>query len=767
MPVQPTYPGVYVQEASSGVRTIAGVSTSITAFLGAAKRGPVNKATLILSYSDYERRFGGLSKTSEMSYAVRQFFLNGGSRAVVVRLARDPLAASRSLYIDKEEINASLLVTALDQGSEGNQIEIRVNYNTSNPGSSFNLIVNQTSPDNPGDSRTETFANVSMNSSDARYVVDVVERNSQLIRAERTASLAGLSTGSTLSGELGDVATLLDDTHNRFRVAVDGQDPITIQLNLPGDVTGTSNTPNARLTKLCSAIESQANGAFTCAKAGTRILITSATSGENSRVEVLPGVGNDAAARLKLGAELGGTQTDAVAAIRPREIPDHSSVTSGNLVDAEITSAPSLPTVQHSFRISLDGSVSDVVDIGVAALTGADHSARMTELASRIQAAVRSLRPAQPAYAGFTCSAIDGTTPATDRRLVFSPGSRGSSSSIVITEVAGDALASRLKLLPSTGAVSEPAKDVMLQGGIELAITDATAYNVFVGSRANREGIYALESVDLFNILCLPGIEDGGILMEAEAYCRERRAFLIADAPLMSKTPTAMAATMAGADLPKSDHAAVYFPWIKISDPLNGGALRTTAPSGTMAGLYARMDANRGVWKAPAGTEASLTGVRGLDYTLTDRENGVLNPLAVNCLRIFPDSGAVSWGARTLKGDDRAASEWKYIPVRRTALFIEESLYQGLKWVVFEPNDEPLWAQIRLNVGSFMNNLFRQGAFQGVKKDDAYFVKCDKETTTQNDINLGIVNIWVGFAPLKPAEFVILYLQQMTGQIQV
>ena len=155
-----------------------------------------------------------------------------------------------------------------------------------------------------------------------------------------------------------------------------------------------------------------------------------------------------------------------------------------------------------------------------------------------------------------------------------------------------------------------------------------------------------------------------------------------------------------------------------------------------------------------------------MDIRFSDDENGVLNPHAVNTLRIFPN-GIVNWGARTMDGDDDFGSEYKYIPVRRTALFIEESLYRGLKWVVFEPNDEPLWAQIRLNVGAFMHNLFRQGAFQGQQKKDAYFVKCDGETTTQNDINLGIVNVWVGFAPLKPAEFVILHLQQMTGQIQV
>jgi phage tail sheath protein FI len=161
-----------------------------------------------------------------------------------------------------------------------------------------------------------------------------------------------------------------------------------------------------------------------------------------------------------------------------------------------------------------------------------------------------------------------------------------------------------------------------------------------------------------------------------------------------------------------------------------------------------------------------LRGVTGLEHRFSDGENGVLNPRAVNTIRIFPN-GIVNWGARTMDGDDDFGSEYKYIPIRRTALFIEESLYRGLKWVVFEPNDEPLWSQIRLNVGAFMHNLFRQGAFQGKTKQDAYFVKCDSETTTQNDINLGIVNIWVGFAPLKPAEFVVLYLQQMTGQIQV
>jgi phage tail sheath protein FI len=186
-----------------------------------------------------------------------------------------------------------------------------------------------------------------------------------------------------------------------------------------------------------------------------------------------------------------------------------------------------------------------------------------------------------------------------------------------------------------------------------------------------------------------------------------------------------------------------------------------------VAGIFARTDSQRGVWKAPAGTLASIGGIVGQATLLTNDENGELNPLGVNCLRTFPTTGTVVWGSRTLQGDDRLGSQWKYIPVRRTALYIEESLYRGLQWVVFEPNDEPLWAQIRLNVGAFMHDLFRKGAFQGQTPKDAYLVKCDSETTTQTDINNGIVNILVGFAPLKPAEFVILQIEQLAGQIQV
>ena len=296
----------------------------------------------------------------------------------------------------------------------------------------------------------------------------------------------------------------------------------------------------------------------------------------------------------------------------------------------------------------------------------------------------------------------------------------------------------------------------------------------FAGSESDKTGMHALDKADLFNLLCIPPDTRGGTTPKeayqaAMQYCADRRAMLIVDSPAAWKTVADARDKLGNLGLtgPTARNAALYFPRLLQSDPLLEGQLDTFVPCGAIAGIMARTDVARGVWKAPAGTDAAVNGIQGLSVSLTDKENGLLNPLGINCLRSFPITGQVVWGARTLRGADQLSDEYKYIPVRRLALYIEESLYRGTQWVVFEPNDEPLWAQIRLNLGAFMHNLFRQGAFQGRTPREAYFVKCDKDTTTQNDINLGIVNIIVGFAPLKPAEFVIIKLQQIAGQIEV
>jgi phage tail sheath protein FI len=199
-----------------------------------------------------------------------------------------------------------------------------------------------------------------------------------------------------------------------------------------------------------------------------------------------------------------------------------------------------------------------------------------------------------------------------------------------------------------------------------------------------------------------------------------------------------------------------------VADPLSGFQPRVIPPSGTIAGLYARVDGRRGVWKAPAGMDAVLRGVQRLERQLTEAENRAVNTIGLNALRTFAGAGHVCWGARTLVGADAIASEWKYIPVRRLALLLEESIERGLAWVVFEPNAEPLWSEIRRVVGAFLQLLFIQGAFQGRKPEEGYFIKCDRSTMTQAEIDNGTLNVVVGFAPLKPAEFVVIKISRFT-----
>ena len=519
MPITPTYPGVYVQEIPSGVRTITGVATSITAFIGRALWGPVNDPVTINNFGDFERLFGGLWSDGPMSYAIRDFYLNGGSQAIVVRLYGTPI--------------------------EGENVE---------------------------------------NDGIARLVVG--------------------------------------------------------NLNLEA-----------------------------------------ASPGE---------WGNTLAASV-----------------------DYDGI------DAEVAERYGLAVDQLFNLVITDGSGLTERVRNVSVVEGLRRVDRVLQQESRL-VRVQLLASGDPD--------LPASIPA---------------------ETVGDAV------VAVGGADSNP-----------LTVEEYV-------DPAGRTGLFALENVDLFNLLCIPPDARGGdtsevVYQNAMTYCVDRRAMLIVDSPTgWNSVATAQAGLPAlGLTGLAARNAALYFPRVSNADPLREGQLDTFVPCGIVAGVMARTDAQRGIWKAPAGLDAALNGIQGLDVKLTDDENGQLNPLGINCLRTFPVIGRVVWGARTLRGADQLADEYKYVPIRRLALFIEESLYRGLQWVVFEPNDEPLWAQIRLNVGAFMNNLFRQGAFQGQTPREAYLVKCDSETTTQNDIDRGIVNILVGFAPLKPAEFVIISIQQLAGQIQ-
>jgi phage tail sheath protein FI len=289
-------------------------------------------------------------------------------------------------------------------------------------------------------------------------------------------------------------------------------------------------------------------------------------------------------------------------------------------------------------------------------------------------------------------------------------------------------------------------------------------------------GVFAadssLDKLPVFNLVLIPGVADTTVWSEALAFSERKLAFVIMDSPVQDTADgfglnlPKVYDDFQGATIPKSPNGALYFPYINCGDPLTGNAF-PLPPSGSVAGQYAATDNNRGVWKAPAGLQTVILNTIGVVDTgdMTDARQGTLNPIGVNCLRDFP-GGTVIWGARTLVAENTSLQQWEYVPVRRLALFLEQTLRANLTWVVFEPNDEPLWVAIRSSIESFMLSLFQQGAFQGSKPSEAFKVLCDHTTTTQQDIDNGVVNILVGFAPLKPAEFVVIQIAQLAGQSQ-
>ena len=285
----------------------------------------------------------------------------------------------------------------------------------------------------------------------------------------------------------------------------------------------------------------------------------------------------------------------------------------------------------------------------------------------------------------------------------------------------------------------------------------------------------ALDKLDLFNLMILPGVTDTTTLSTALAFCERKLAFLVMDPPQNATADSSNNSTtpIAGSigTVPKSANAALYFPYLLSPDPLTGSATNPVTgkaneipPAATVAGIYATTDLARGVWKAPAGFQATTNNTTGVVTRgqMTDLRQGVLNPLGINCLRDFPNIGTAVFGARTLV--TLTDQQWRYVPVRRMALFLEQSLRASLTWVVFEPNADPLWSAIRISINAFMLGLFNQGAFQGITPSDAFQVKCDSQTTTQTDIDNGVVNIVIAFAPLLPAEFVVISIAQLAGQ---
>jgi len=766
MPSTLTYPGVYVEEVPSGVRTITPVSTSVTAFVGFTSRGPTDDATQIFGFADFEREFGGLSVDSDLSYAVQHYFQNGGAEAWIVRVAAGAAAAGISI-LNQPGGSQVLDVTAPSQGAWGNRIRIDVDYDTSNPASLFNITATEFEEQGGvlTPVRTETHRNLTLNQFAPNDAVATVNADSNLIRLSRDTAAVGLvgtARGTSTSGDLSSVdLTQLNNDRRRLAITIDGDGPYEFDIFDEGGGAGGGNQ-NAQITSVANQIQprvraikpgSPAFAQFEAVRVGSRIEMRSGAQGEQSSVRVGPASIRNAATLLRMGLANGGREVDAAAGMRPAQ----TGTVGGDISGLDLTTLPAPATV----NVTTHGPAGDVGPTAITLWTTAgERPTSLQALRGRLEAALTA--QAQVELHGARVTLVEN-------RLRVETGG-DPSSRVTFAGAHADTL-----MLSAGGGATENVSSYALGVGVAgqaqadpVAGADGTLPTTvnLRGSRLAKSGFYALEGVDIFNLVCIPGVSDPGLLAEVIAFCDERRAFAIIDLPAAVDTLDEARNWMSTNASLRHKNAAAYFPRFVAADPLQNFRQRQFPASGAVAGIYARTDTERGVWKAPAGTDAVVRGAQKLAITLSDPENGALNPLGLNSLRTFTVFGTVVWGARTLVGADQLASEWKYVPIRRLALFIEESLYRGTKWVVFEGNDEPLWAQIRLNVGAFMQTLFRQGAFQGTSPRDAYFVKCDKETTTQNDIDRGVVNILVGFAPLKPAEFVVLRIQQIAGQIE-
>jgi uncharacterized protein len=638
-----TYPGVYIEEVTSGARPIEAVGTSTAAFVGLTQKGPA-EAMRVTSWSEFQRLYGGFIVDGWLPHSVFQFFNNGGRQCYIVRVIPDDVVAANVTVKNRAATaGPGIKFAAKSPGTWGNYLYLTLENSTRDPGNEFKVSVRWQQdraviPDNfLGIPAAEVFDDLSVDPVSERYYQTVLANGSTLINAAPAGADTAVQRGLHRGGE----APKLPLGANRsFGVNVNGDGLQTVTLpatvanetDLGKVATEIQNAVRA-LTKKKASTDTAAFSQFTCeseqaADGRSRLVLRSGTESADSSVRIEPAAQDDATTRLLLGPANGGVSEDGIAVRRP--------------------------------------AVFDALQIGDAAVGGNVVAVAKGDDGS----------PITGAEFHIAFSRLDTVT---DASLLAVPGEG-------TPEVVN---------LGMSYCATRPLQDMFFVG--EMADHDITAND----AAAFRTKLTALNS-----------------------------------------------------------YGAVYFPWVKALDPSGRSSEPILLPpSGFIAGLYARIDAARGVWKAPAGTEAGLNEVVGLAAELTDVEHGNLNPLGVNVLRRL-SAGVVAFGARTLSSDP----EWRYIPVRRTAILLRVSIYNGIQWAVFEPNDESLWSQLRLNIGSFMTTLFRQGAFQGSTTAEAFFVKCDGETTTQADIDRGVVNVQVGFAALKPAEFVVVTISQKAGQ---
>ena len=683
MPPTLTYPGVYIVEVPSSVHTITGVATSIGAFFGQASQGPLDTPIRCQSLTDFIRNFGPPLPGGYLGQMVQQFFSNGGSDCYVVRIAGAGAAPSTVTLKDVAG-NPVLTLNGASQGAWSNNLLVEVDYDTPQPDATFNLTVLYVNQGNIA--QTEKLSSLSMDPASPRFAPTFIAQSSTLLStpsvqpvnpipvqpgfSQARYPFAGLADEDAIGPAL---AALFDPAwggNANINISVDGGPVTPVTLTAAG-----VNASFADLTTYVQAQIFQALGpgsntsvALTADKsAGASpvfFLRLASASGLMTSVAITRAASNDLAAILMAGVDQGGIEVPRYSVLRPA--PNGVTFTGDT---AAVMTDLAAATLGQVTKITVSG-----VDIPVALVPAGNafyKGASATDLdgiREHLQTIANLVNSGAPGW--------DATL--AGYRLVISkvrPNSPVDTDSSFAIVTAGGSNA-----VPFGNGFHIAQARTPLTGGNDGGPITPAAYQ---GVELLRTGFWALDDVPIFNLMVLPG--DGlntetdwqAVRSAAAVYCQSRRAFLLLDAPvgwtknnLLNAQASEVQNFRAAIGAPTTS-CAVFYPRVQVND---NGTLRYMGVSGMMAGVCASTDSARGVWSAPAGSNALLTGVAGLEVNLTDKQNGILNPLGVNCVRSF-SVGYVNWGARTVAGfDNTPHDEWKYLNVRRFALFLEESL---------------------------------------------------------------------------------------------
>lgn len=784
-------PGVYVEEVSFRAKSIEGVSTSTTAFVGPTRRGPLTGTPeVITSVGEFERRYGGLDnlsfsaatdarpvETNYLAHAVRAFFDNGGKRLYVTRTfvpRTDALGAVTSTGL--------AVATVLDNGGK------RVEFVARTPGSGLNgrvrlflkrslatavtlkaapagslVSIGGSAPAKPAalSGGTPTFA-----------LADGVELQLSVAGAPHAITFNGTSAEVT-GGVLADPVVVGADT------------TLVVELNGSAQEVAVS-AGNHAVAELLSLLNSGLKGGYVRLQGGNSFAVGSDRRGTGAQVTVranaemgfaadasASGTGNVADLSAVTVAEIDALLVAAAVPVRASLAPATSRLT---LTTTATGAAATLQVTDTPARAPL--GLPTTAATGVAGASISYYEKRGENwLASDGTTVLDTATMTGAELVGINLEAAD----ADGNAIIYEDLGFGPLHPRALAVVLGEHPARRADALlnpywlRTTGAVdpfelrdalfgSADQNSFVLTGGNDGA--EPVATTTVDGAVAFADGLELLEKVEDISILAAPGHSALGTtnfkaVQQALISHAEKLKYRIA----VLDTPPGQLVSEAREtrSFIDSTRAALYYPWVVVANPLarpgDESIKRELAlpPSGFVTGIYARTDVDRGVWKPPA--NEVVRGALRFEAELSHGQQEVLNPEGVNCLRFFPGRGYRVWGARTASSDP----EWKYVNVRRYFIYLERSIDRSTQWAVFEPNSERLWANIRDTVSAFLYNEWRGGALLGATPQEAYFVRCDRSTMTQNDLDNGRLICEIGVAAVKPAEFVIFRIGQKTA----